>query len=253
MNGPPNPPPNYLEMLALEGTMVQATIEKLFHSLGDDRQHRIETEPALIGPVPLARLLDSVPLVQVFLPCLTPSKVFAWLGFVYKWEQAESANETVDEPLAALLVLSGGQGGFLFVNADDPITRQRFSLAHELGHFLLHSEHIRDEFAQGRILALEYSATDQKADANYLARERQANRFAAELLMPEGIVKAIFARAFPQGVDPKTTKLHLDRLHRVGWYLAQKLLVSPEAVHYRWSGLQLVPQFYGKKRPEVWP
>ena len=253
MNGPPISPQSYQEMLAQEGCMVHATIAKLFQSLGSDAQPPNETQPALIRPVPLARLLASVPLVQVFLPCLTPSKAIAWLGLVYKWPRSDSPGETVDEPLAALLVLSGGQGGFLFVNADDPVPRQRFSLAHELGHFLLHSEHIRAEFGQGRILALEYSAPNQKPDANYSARERQANRFAAELLMPEGTVRAIFARAFPQGVDPKTTKLHLDRLHRVGWFLAQKLLVSPEAFHYRWSGLNLVPQFYSKKRPEVWP
>ncbi len=233
--------------------MVQAKIDNLFQTIGGDTPHRYESQPALIRPVPLAHLLDSVPLVQVFLPCLTPSKAFSWLSLVYKWPHSETLGETVDEPLAALLVLSGQQGGFLFVNADDPVPRQRFSLAHELGHFLLHSDQIQDEFAHGRILALEYSATKQKADSHYLTRERQANRFAAELLMPERIVRSIFARAFPQGVDPKTTKNHLVQLHRVGWFFAQKLLVSPEAFHYRWASLNLVPQFYSKKRPEVWP
>jgi Zn-dependent peptidase ImmA (M78 family) len=61
-------------------------------------------------------------------------------------------------------------------NPDDAWVRQRFTIAHELGHMVLnHGQSMRDNAAN-------YS-TDAE---NY--REREANAFAAELLMPKEVV-----------------------------------------------------------------
>lgn len=82
----------------------------------------------------------------------------------------------------------GGESGYaIYTNADHPKTRRRFTIAHELGHYVLH----RDEIGEG--------ITD---DALYRSRlsgplERQANRFAANLLMPWDLV----IEAVDQGVD----------------------------------------------------
>ncbi len=73
----------------------------------------------------------------------------------------------------------GGKSGYaIYTNANHPKTRRRFTIAHELGHYVLH----RDEIGDG--------ITD---DALYRSRlggslERQANRFAANLLMPWELV-----------------------------------------------------------------
>ncbi len=254
----PAPSRTYSETLVHEGRLVRGALVNFFAKTGISHPQCLPDQPldALLlslRPVPLHQFLQEVPLVQVPITRLTPGKAISWLGQVYGWKEPIAPGDSVDSSLAALLVLSRGPGGFLFVNADDPVPRQRFSLAHELGHFLLHAQQIREELAKGRILALEHNPGNRERDPDYEARERQANRFAAELLMPETIVNAVFRQAFPTGVDPKTSKHHLGPLHKVGWILAQKLLVSPEAMHYRFSSLDQVPYFYSRKPPEIWP
>ncbi len=65
------------------------------------------------------------------------------------------------------------------VNKREPARRQRFTVAHEIGHYLIH----RDQIGTGiRDDALYRSSLSD-------AREAQANRLAADLLMPMGLVK----------------------------------------------------------------
>ena len=63
---------------------------------------------------------------------------------------------------------------------DEPETRRRFTIAHEVGHHLLHSDGVK--------VLCRPADLDQADDAGR-AKERQANRFAAELLMPEPLVR----------------------------------------------------------------
>jgi Zn-dependent peptidase ImmA (M78 family) len=78
---------------------------------------------------------------------------------------------------------SSSPGGFtIYINSKDPRRRQRFTLAHELGHFILH----RDLIGDGLI-----------DDAMYRSKlgewyERQANRWAADTLMPAGVVRGLY-------------------------------------------------------------
>ena len=73
----------------------------------------------------------------------------------------------------------GGWSGYaIYTNANHTNKRRRFTIAHELGHYVLH----RDLIGNG--------ITD---DALYRSRlsgliERQANRFAAKLLMPWNLI-----------------------------------------------------------------
>lgn len=83
-----------------------------------------------------------------------------------------------------------GISGFLFSGGEKPIigintvhheNRQRFTIAHELGHYLLHHPN-----AEG--IHVDHSfeiklRSDRHVEGNY-ADEREANMFAAELLMP---------------------------------------------------------------------
>jgi uncharacterized protein DUF955 len=77
----------------------------------------------------------------------------------------------------------GGEAGFaIFVNSHEPETRQRFTIAHELGHFLLH----RHKLDEGEIVD----------DAFYRSRlssslETEANKAAAEILMPWHLINSL--------------------------------------------------------------
>lgn len=67
------------------------------------------------------------------------------------------------------------------VNVDNPLTRLRFTLAHELGHIIIpwHVGTIVDSI----------DAPDGAADNAYIQMEMEANAFAAELLMPKAWIQ----------------------------------------------------------------
>jgi len=68
----------------------------------------------------------------------------------------------------------------IWVRRDESLTRRRFTIAHEIGHHFLHSD--------GATVLCRAADVDQSEEAARL-KERQANRFAAELLMPEDLVR----------------------------------------------------------------
>lgn len=74
--------------------------------------------------------------------------------------------------------------GVIGVNSSHSQTRQRFTIAHELGHLLLHGDeevHIDEKRPLGRRDELSSQAVDP--------REVEANQFAAEVLMPASLVR----------------------------------------------------------------
>lgn len=77
----------------------------------------------------------------------------------------------------------------IVVNASHSHTRRRFTLAHELGHFVLHRHLLGDGIDEDR-------AYRSKKDGKYRnlnigpIEETEANRFAADLLMPYEHVQA---------------------------------------------------------------
>lgn len=76
------------------------------------------------------------------------------------------------------------------VNANDAKTRQRFTIAHELGHFVYHRPVIGDGVDDDRA----YRSTEIGKYHNTNIgphEESEANRFAAFLLMPEDIVRRL--------------------------------------------------------------
>ncbi|MBM3239954.1 ImmA/IrrE family metallo-endopeptidase [Candidatus Poribacteria bacterium] len=70
--------------------------------------------------------------------------------------------------------------------------RERFTIAHELGHFLLHS----DESTSASIFfaCREKDIHSTVSNRNRRGKESEANRFAAELLMPERLVEQLAQR-----------------------------------------------------------
>ena len=73
-----------------------------------------------------------------------------------------------------------GTSPLIVVNDNRPVTRQRFSIAHELGHFIL-----------GHVGGMQFSK-EGKGCNHY--HEVEANRFAGELLMPKNAVYSTLGR-----------------------------------------------------------
>lgn len=117
--------------------------------------------------------------------------------------------------------LSGLAGEFILENTDQPIikinandidVRQRFTLAHELGHmFLEHgSRHRKDGNSNFNVLGDPI--------------EMQANSFAAELLMPIEFINHMLY------------KLKITNVAR----MAKEFNVSAAAMHYRLKNLRII-------------
>jgi len=115
------------------------------------------------------------------------------------------------------------------VNSCDSETRKRFTIAHEIGHLLLHADknfHIDESFPV--YLRNERSSTAQDE------REVEANQFAAELLMPSRMLMR----------DVESNKTHIDFENGAGDDLIVKLAkqynVSVTALTFRLANLNLL-------------
>jgi Zn-dependent peptidase ImmA (M78 family) len=104
--------------------------------------------------------------------------------------------QRIAEDLLGLQVLEGSDlgdvSGALYpgvreivLNAAEAETRKRFTLAHELGHWVCHCVDRGD-----RPVFCRHQDVGLSSDR---ALEREANVFAAELLMPEPELRAVFA------------------------------------------------------------
>jgi Zn-dependent peptidase ImmA (M78 family)/DNA-binding XRE family transcriptional regulator len=98
--------------------------------------------------------------------------------------------EDFPDSLSGLVFANEGTA-VIGVNANHTENRQRFSLAHELGHNLL-GHHLESRGSEDRI----HIDTTEGALLGYDWRaERAANEFAAEVLMPRRFISAVFKEA----------------------------------------------------------
>jgi Zn-dependent peptidase ImmA (M78 family)/DNA-binding XRE family transcriptional regulator len=108
------------------------------------------------------------------------------------------------------LVFEYDDAAVIGVNADHHVNRRRFTIAHELGHYLLeHHDRFHIDVEEGELLGHDWRA------------ERAANDFAAELLMPRRFVIDAFKKTHDPGL------------------LAQRFEVSELAMGYRLVNLGL--------------
>lgn len=189
-------------------------------------QAHLPWPPEKSGPAPLREFIAAFNLTHDEVPKLCRAKValaFEKVGLEPPQEFWKNS-----APLAGFL-FANVDGGYILVNADDPVSRRRFSAAHELGHFLLH---FRPDYAVpvGGYLQEDETITEVDDEKDLAAMERQANRFAAEMLMPEEACRRIAAEALSRGGHSPAYLEHK---------LAGELLVSREAARWRIRGLRL--------------
>jgi Zn-dependent peptidase ImmA (M78 family)/DNA-binding XRE family transcriptional regulator len=80
------------------------------------------------------------------------------------------------------MIIRHGESAVIGVNESHPAVRQRFSIAHELGHFVMDTE--SEHFVE-----FDNQSDGDPPHYNW-QKERKANMFAAELLMPADRVRA---------------------------------------------------------------
>ena len=111
------------------------------------------------------------------------------------------------------------------VNKLHPFTRRRFTVAHEIGHYLLHD--YEGFHFDGPGSGLHVRFRDQKAHEGTDIDEREANLFAAELLMPEDfILNAVNQIGTVDLLDTKKLE-----------EMAKMFKVSTQALMYRLTSL----------------
>jgi len=121
---------------------------------------------------------------------------------------------SLGEEVSGVLVITE-DGGTIGVNIANPPKRQRFSIAHEIGHLFIDKKYV----AMFR---------DSKSSSGEHEQEIEANRFAAALLMPEARVREAVANMhFDLGDE--------DALES----LSSLFDVSAQAMSFRLQNLQI--------------
>lgn len=131
--------------------------------------------------------------------------------------------------VSGVLVINDGTG-FIGYNPNESKVRQRFTIAHELGHYELHNKDNESALFVDNQFKVEFR--NQNSSTGEMIYEREANAFAASILMPEKIlVKEIKNHHFELSDD--------DNLQE----LAKLFNVSVSAMTFRLVNLKLLNQF----------
>ena len=134
--------------------------------------------------------------------------------------------EPIEQDVSGMLYREG-ESAIIGVNSLHANTRQRFTIAHEIGHLLLHEG--KPMFVDKLVRVNLRDATSSAATDK---QEIEANRFAAELLMPvafvESEVRDLLKRNEDISVDEFTQKM------------ADRFKVSRQAMEIRLSTLGIL-------------
>lgn len=107
------------------------------------------------------------------------------------------------------------KSALMAINSNEPESRRRFSMAHELGHYIFGKEAV----------SVDYRNTEYIEKP---AEEKLVDLFAANLLMPKRILRMDFEKISGSFSSERLTEL------------ARKYKVSSEAMKYRLANLGLI-------------
>ena len=119
------------------------------------------------------------------------------------------------------ILVRSKDGNIIGVNSTHPEARRRFTIAHELGHLMLHEGeqvHFDKEFR--------VSLRSNESSAGTNVEEMEANFFAASLLMPDAMLAA----------DPRAYSIELENVESMR-ELASAYKVSVQAMTLRLARL----------------
>jgi Zn-dependent peptidase ImmA (M78 family) len=130
--------------------------------------------------------------------------------------------EELDEEISGILLLQ--QQPVIAVNRTHSRARQRFTIAHEIGHFVLHRTRKDAVFVDRAAMHFRNQVSSTGLDPNEVA----ANHFAAALLMPQRMLEEDL-----RSIDESIADVHVIQL-------AKKYGVSEQAMNIRLARLDFV-------------
>ena len=128
------------------------------------------------------------------------------------------------EVVSGALLIKDGKGTVGY-DPEESKVRQRFTIAHELGHYILHGNLNETLFVDKKSRV---HFRDQKSSTGESLQEQEANAFAASILMPEKMIKKELSKADNDLSDETQIEL-----------LANKFNVSTLAMTYRLANLRI--------------
>lgn len=113
------------------------------------------------------------------------------------------------------------------INSMHSKTRRRFSIAHELGHLVLHHKQLFVD----KLVRIDFR--DKSSTLAIDPEEIEANAFAAELLMPRDLISKEISRKLSKRSSPPKKENLVNNL-------ASIFKVSPQAMEYRLNNLGII-------------
>lgn len=127
--------------------------------------------------------------------------------------------EVLSDDVSGFFVMTDS-GSTITYNKRNGTERKRFTIAHELGHFILHSK--EQPIFIDKTPSVMFRNNSSSTGEDF--KEREANAFAASLLMPKRLIEDEISKA-PNDFDKAIS------------YLAKKFEVSQQAMSFRLSNL----------------
>lgn len=91
-----------------------------------------------------------------------------------------------DDKLSGFILRDPNKSAIIGVNSNHHPNRQRFTIAHEIGHYLLHKGDIIHVDSEKRAFEINFRGVEASKGVD--DQEKEANLFAAELLMPKSLL-----------------------------------------------------------------
>lgn len=155
-----------------------------------------------------SKVIELLNSCQISEPPIDVEKIAKCLGIDLNFVNFE------DEDISGVLINKEGHVN-IGINENHPLNRQRFTIAHEIGHYILHSD---------KPLFVDERFRDKTSSEGKNPEEVDANTFAAELLMPEHFIREDMTQL--KNWDEESIR-----------ELAKKYQVSAESFVYRLSNL----------------
>ena len=157
------------------------------------------------------KLLDELKITSTPVPV---EKIPRLLG-------AQLRYSPLDDELSGMAFIKDGIP-IIGVNVRHHPNRQRFTIAHEIGHMQLHREHITNAVHVDKGFPISVLRRDATSAAGTERLEIEANQFAAALLMPRTILNRVLAE----------TRIDIDDVAALE-RCAKKFKVSRQTLEYR--------------------
>lgn len=141
-------------------------------------------------------------------------------GLTIRYEELEDA--------VSGFLMAKGSSGTVFINKLHHPNRQRFTIAHEIGHYALHFQNSERLFYDTKFPL--YRRTGATTNSTTTPQEeREANSFASHLLMPDNILKTVIAERIDLIGDESDIAM-LASLFQVS-----EIAMSIRLEKYKWS------------------